>query len=224
MKTFDEQYSYMFSKDYDPSKLGKVAFARWRKDPNSLLFSLSRYKFVSKLLEGRNKILEVGCGDGWCSRVVAKKVKDLTLSDYDPQFVKEASQVNNDLKNIEFLINDFTKDHIKGEGYDGFYCLDVLEHISKEKEDMFIKNIIKSCKNNAIFIFGMPTIESQKLIRPENKDPGHINCKTKNELKKNLELNFEIVTTFSMNDELIHTGNGDMAYYIFGLCCMPKKF
>ena len=222
MKTLDEQYSYMFDKDYDPSKLGKVAYARWRKDPNSLLFSLSRYKFVSKLLEGRHKILEAGCGDGWCARVVAKKIKNLTLSDYDPQFVEEATQVNSDLKNIDFIINDFTKNQIAGNDYDGFYSLDVLEHIAKEKESKFIKNIIKSCRKNAIFIFGMPSIESQKLISPENRDPGHINCKTKDELKKSLELNFEIVITLSMNDELIHTGNGAMAYYIFGICCMPK--
>lgn len=224
MKTLDEQYSYMFDENYEPSKLGKVAFSRWRKDPNSLLFSLSRYKFVSKFLEGKNNILEVGCGDGWCSRVVAKKFKSLTLSDYDPQFVKEATQVNSDLKNIEFKINDFTKGHIIGNEYDGFYCLDVLEHIAKEKENEFIKNIIKSCRKNAIFIFGMPTKESQKLIKPENRDPGHINCKTKDELKKSLELSFEIVFTLSMNDELIHTGNGNMAYYIFGICCMPKYF
>lgn len=222
MKTQDEQYSYMFSDDYKPTKLGKVAYSRWRKDPNSLLYSLSRYKFVAKLLQGRKNILEAGCGDGWCSRVVAQSSYKLTLSDYDPIFVKEASEINSDLENVEYIVNDFIKTNIKDKKFDGFYCLDVLEHINKEQEDIFIKNIIKSCETNSIFIFGMPTLESQKLINPKNRDPGHINCKTKNELKKDLEKNFEIVLTLSMNDELIHTGNGNMAYYIFGICCIPK--
>ena len=32
----------------------------WINDPKHVLFTLSRYKFVSKLLEGYNKVLEVG--------------------------------------------------------------------------------------------------------------------------------------------------------------------
>ena len=48
---------------------------RWREDPRGLLFSLSRYKFVSKILEGKNDVLEIGCGDGWFSRIVKQTVK-----------------------------------------------------------------------------------------------------------------------------------------------------
>ena len=48
----------------------------WTVDPKCLLFSLSRYKFVSKLLSGETNVLEVGCGDGFYSRIVAQTVKN----------------------------------------------------------------------------------------------------------------------------------------------------
>lgn len=222
-KTLDEQYSYMFNENYIPSTLGKVAYARWTKDPKTLLFSLSRYKFVSKIMEGRNNLLEAGCGDGWCSGLVAKSVRKLTLTDYDSNFVKEASKTNKNAKNISYKVVDFINQTIEEEIYDGFYCLDVLEHIDKKYESKFIANVIASCKRNSIFVFGMPSIESQSLIQIQNRDPGHINCKTKTELKKSMEEFFEVVITFSMNDEIVHTGHGSMAYYIFAICSMPKS-
>ena len=41
--------------------------------------------------------------------------------------------------------------------------------------------------------------------------------------KSLMEDYFEVVITFSMNDEIVHTGNGAMAYYIFAVCAMPKE-
>ena len=37
----------------------------WRNDPKHLSFTLARYKFCAKLLDGKNTALEVGCGDGF---------------------------------------------------------------------------------------------------------------------------------------------------------------
>ena len=71
-------------------KLGLMSGKRWREDPKGLLFSLSRYKFVSKLLNGKNEVLEIGCGDGWYSRIVKQSVKNLTISDVDEVFLNSA--------------------------------------------------------------------------------------------------------------------------------------
>lgn len=54
----------------------------WRHDAKHFMFSLSRYKFVSKMLEGYDSVLEIGAGDGFKSRIVSQSVKNLTLSDY----------------------------------------------------------------------------------------------------------------------------------------------
>jgi len=200
--------------------LGMVASSTWIKDPRRLLFSLARYKFAAKMLDGKEKVVEAGCGDGWCSKLVASTVKSLTLSDYDNRFVDEAAEANRRVRNIRCVQHDFTSGSMEGD-YDGFYCLDVLEHIPKQDEWSFINNAVQSCVEDAVFIFGMPSLESQAILPSERRDPGHVNCKSKNELKQAMKSHFKNVLMFSMNDELIHTGHEAMSHYIVALCVSP---
>ena len=44
---------------------------------------LSRYKFVSKMLFDFKRVAEVGCGDGFGSRVVSDSVENLDCYDFD---------------------------------------------------------------------------------------------------------------------------------------------
>lgn len=66
------------------ARLGLMNNQVWHEDPRRLLFTISRYKFVSKMLSGCRNVLEVGCGDGFCARVVKQEVERLTISDFDP--------------------------------------------------------------------------------------------------------------------------------------------
>lgn len=61
--------------------LGKHLSESWMKDPKHLGFTLSRYKFVSKMFADYDKVLEVGAGDGFGSRIVKDAVKKLDLTD-----------------------------------------------------------------------------------------------------------------------------------------------
>src|SRR5262249_30508557 len=72
------------------SRLGLRANAAWHADPKRLGIVLSRYKFVAKMLSGKTRVLEVGCGDGWASRVVKQEVETLVGVDFDPVFVEDA--------------------------------------------------------------------------------------------------------------------------------------
>ena len=50
-------------------RLGLMANRSWNQDPRRTLFTMARYKFVSKMLEGRQRVLEVGCADAFCTRL-----------------------------------------------------------------------------------------------------------------------------------------------------------
>ena len=50
-------------------------------DPKRLTFTLARYKFVAKMLAGYGHVLEVGCGDGFATRIVVQDVGALTAVD-----------------------------------------------------------------------------------------------------------------------------------------------
>lgn len=194
----------------------------WEDDPRRFLFMLSRYKFVSKMLSGFNDVLEVGCGDGFASRIISQEVNSLTLSDFDPIFLEDITSRNRSTKwKQKTICNDFVKHSLKNT-FDGIYSLDVLEHININHEKKFVSNIVSSLNDNGVLIFGMPTLESQTYASEISKI-GHVNCKTAPDLKKLMLNYFNTVFIFSMNDEVVHTGFHKMAHYIFAVCSNKKR-
>jgi 2-polyprenyl-3-methyl-5-hydroxy-6-metoxy-1,4-benzoquinol methylase len=189
---------------------------KWFNDPRQFFFSLSRYKFVSKILEGKKNVLEVGCSDGFNSRIVKQTVGCLDICDVEPKLLENARSILNSRWKMNIFYHDFEKKKIKKK-YDAIYLLDVLEHINKNKEFKFIKNIIASLEDNGVTIVGIPSLEFQKFSRPI-KISGHVNCKSGTDLKKLLEKFFYNVIIFSMNDETVHTGFDKMACYLFAVC------
>ena len=98
-------------------------------DPARFSFSLSRYKFVAKMFEGFNEVLEVGAGDGFKSTIVGQFCKNLTLSDLELENQKEYDRTK--VKKFKFILNDFTKKSLKKK-YDGIYLFHIKEKITKK--------------------------------------------------------------------------------------------
>ena len=199
-------------------RLGKRTSMAYESDPIRLVFTLSRYKFVAKMFEGFNTVLEVGSGDGFKSPIIKQFCKKLTLTDIEEK--NKDDFYNNRFQNTKFIIHDFTQKKLK-QKFDGIYSLDVLEHISKKKEKIFIRNIKSSLNENGVLIIGMPSLESQKYASKWSK-VGHINCKSKKDFKNFLSIFFNNVFMFSMNDEIVHTGYDAMSHYLIGIACNKK--
>jgi len=190
----------------------------WKHDAKHLCISLSRYKFVSKMFEGYDSVLEIGAGDGFKSRIVSQSVKNLTLLDHT-NIYKQNYNITSEKKG-EYIIHNFLEKTLNKK-YQGIYALDVIEHIDKKNENKFITNILHSLKKRGTLILGCPSIESQKYASKISK-LGHVNCKNKTELRKKMLNYFNFVFSFSMNDEVLHTGFDKMSHYIFALCCGKK--
>ena len=101
--------------------------------------------------------------------------------------------------------------------FDGIYSLDMLEHINKNKENQYLKNIKNLMTKDGVFIVGMPSIESQVYASIQNRQQ-HINCKNLYQLQNLCKKHFNVCLPFSMNDEVIHTGYDKMSQYIFIVC------
>ena len=202
-------------------KLGLTSGHTYRHDPRRLTFLLSRYKFVSKMLDGYANVLEVGCGDGFGGTLVADTVEHLVGMDFDPLFIENATNLRTESDNRSFIFHDILEAPLKNR-FDAAYSLDVLEHISKEEESLFMENILGSLDDNGTLIIGMPSLESQDYASIQSKI-GHINCKSGDELKTFCKNYFHNVFIFSMNDEVVHTGFTPMAHYLLALCTNPTK-
>jgi 2-polyprenyl-3-methyl-5-hydroxy-6-metoxy-1,4-benzoquinol methylase len=220
--TKESQYNYMLDlMQMKKRQFGLVGNAILNDDPKRLVFLLSRYKFVSKLFENFDHVLEIGCGDGTGSIIVKQAVKNLTAVDFDPIFIENAMERQDEKWPINFQVHDIMQDSLPNK-FDGIFALDVLEHIPKDVEDLFIKNSLKSLKDTGVCIFGMPSIQSQLYASKASKE-GHVNCKSGDELKTTLKKYFHNVFIFSMNDEVVHTGFTPMAQYLFAVCTNLKE-
>ena len=202
-------------------RLGFMTNQVWHDDPRRLAITLARYKFVAKMLHGRESAVEVGCGDAFCSRVVAQEVEALTVTDIDPVFIDDINARMNASWPMRAEVHDMMAAPHPGR-FEAAYSLDVLEHIPAEDEARFLANITASLTDDGVLIVGMPSLNSQDYASPQSK-AGHINCKQGGDLKAVLEGFFANVFVFSMNDEVVHTGYWPMAHYYLALCCGPKR-
>lgn len=196
--------------------LGLTTSAIWHEDPRRLLFLLSRYKFVAKMLSGKEKVLEVGCGDAFAARLLLQEVHSLSTIDFDPIFVQDAQQRMEGQWGFECREHDIITGPLL-EKFDAAYSLDVIEHIFPADEHRFLSNIVHSLRPNGVLIIGTPSLQSQPYASLTSK-AGHVNCKDYQQLKALLTPYFGNVFIFSMNDEVLHTGFYPMAHYLLALC------
>lgn len=220
--TIEPQYNMQLEEAEEKgfAVLGLTTSHTYRNDPRRLLFLLSRYKFVSKMFSGFDYVLEIGCGDGFGTQIVAQEVGQIDALDFDKIFINNCHQLRDNQK-VHFYVHNILSEPFKEDAYRGIYTLDVLEHIEPKDEHIFIQNSVKALKHDGVLIIGMPSIESQTYASPQSKK-GHINCKNGYELKQLLEQYFHNVFLFSMNDEIIHTGFTKMAHYVIVLCSYKK--
>lgn len=118
---------------------------------------------------------------------------------------------------LDCFVHDLLDGPVPGE-FDAIYSLDVLEHISPDREAEFLQNALASLKPTGVMIVGMPSLESQVYASPQSK-AGHVNCKSGKDFKDLMRRYFDQVFLFSMNDEVVHTGFYPMAHYLIALCC-----
>jgi 2-polyprenyl-3-methyl-5-hydroxy-6-metoxy-1,4-benzoquinol methylase len=197
--------------------LGLMTNQVYHDDPRRLAILLARYKFVAKMLSGKEFVAEIGCGDAFGTRLVMQEVNKVVGYDFDPVFIQDIRARQDPRWPLETHVHDIVFDTLPHK-HDGIYSLDVIEHVARADEHAFLSNLRGSLTDNGVLIIGTPSLESQNYASPQSVF-GHINCKSGVELKVLLEKYFEHVFLFSMNDEVVHTGFYPMAHYLLAICC-----
>ena len=214
----DHEPQYDNALELENKPIGSSANFTFHTDPKRLTFTLARYKFVAKMFSGFEKVLEVGCGDAWASRIVKQEVKRLVASDMDEKWIEDATIHRHPDWPISFVVHNMLRTPFDG-GFDGIFSLDVIEHVALEHERTFVGNMVDSlCGEEGVLIVGTPSIHSQPYASPVSK-AGHINCKDAPGWKELFKEYFYNVFIFSMNDEVVHTGFEKMANYYLIMCC-----
>lgn len=200
-------------------QLGKSTSRTLNEDPKLLLFTLSRYKFVSKVLSGKSEVLEIGCQEGWGIPIVSKVVGRIYAIDFYAPFI-DSCRRRIAINNVEFQVYDILNGPIK-KNFDGIYALDVLEHIEPEFENKFMENVVGSMHQSGVAVLGMPSLESQ-IYASKRSQTGHVNCKSGEEFRELISRFFEFSLVLSFNDETLHTGYFPMSHYLMAIGAVPR--
>lgn len=195
-----------FKDDVHDEHFGLMSSFRWNFEPRGILFMLSRYKFVMRMLDGYDNVLEVGCGDGFGARLVKTAVNRLTGIDIDPMMIESAKACHGKF-GIEFKCTS------EIEYADAIYSLDVMEHIEHEASKLWLHTL---ADHAPVVIIGLPSLEAQPYASQLSRE-NHINCMSGADFKAFMKKYFSHVFMFGMNDETLHTGNYNMCHYNFAM-------
>jgi trans-aconitate 2-methyltransferase len=130
---------------------------------NERIYSL--YKRLIKLgLNSNSSVLELGCGIGLLSNLLAKKTKNGLVESVDisPESIQIARQRAN-AKNLVFHVHDIVSFHPTIKNIDFITLFDVLEHIPIQKHHELFQNLSKYCGDNTRILINIPNPEYIKF-------------------------------------------------------------
>ena len=196
-------------------RLGKASAYSYVHDPKHLGFVLARYKFCAKMLQAKERVIEVGGGDGIGLAVVAEAVGHLTMVDWDETQLDDVKKRQAHLSNVSYLLHDMNQSAPPITA-DAAYMVDVIEHLEPKREADFMKNIIACLEPHGVLIMGTPNITAESYATAASRTC-HINLKSHDHLREMMAGYFHNVFLFGMNDEVLHTGYAPMCHYLWAI-------
>lgn len=142
----------------------------------SLKLNIRHYKVFRELcragLKRDHKVLEVGCGFGTVTSLLAPYLKrgKVLAVDISPNRVAMAQKNLGRYKNIEFLVSDMS-DFARDEKFDAVLMPDVLEHIPVEQHEALFKTFAAHLNPGGMVFVHIPhplSLDWARINRPES--------------------------------------------------------
>ncbi len=122
-------------------------------------------------LKSNSKVLEIGCGIGTVTQLIAEKLRDgkITAIDISPKSIEIAQNRLKHLTNVSFKAADITQTDIK-EKYDFILLPDVIEHIPIEQHPKLFKQLASLLSENGIIFIHIPNPDYLVWETKHNKE------------------------------------------------------
>lgn len=148
--------------------------------------ALARYQFALKYVRKGDKVLDVACGTGYGSSLLAQKGKVVGI-DINRDAIKYAKRK---YRRVSFLVADAQKLPFKDGEFDLAVSFEFIEHIKKPEK--LLHEVKRVLKRKGTFILSTPNKKFPKIV----ESPYHEKEYTYQELKKLLEEHFKKVTLY----------------------------
>ena len=137
---------------------GEVSNKLWREHIN-------RYSFASKLVQGK-ACLDVACGTGYGTALLAQKCDRVIGVDLSQQVLKYAKQ-HHGYNRVKFIEADARTLPFRGETFDCIISFETIEHI--EMPTRFLAECRRVLRNGGLFICSTPN----RLVYSPNAGSGN---------------------------------------------------
>ncbi|HSF54375.1 MAG TPA: class I SAM-dependent methyltransferase [Algoriphagus sp.] len=109
-------------------------------------------------LQANHRILEVGCGIGTVSHLLATQVPngEVLAVDISPESIEKAKVLWKSQRNLSFEVSDMSDFEKKGKTFDFFVFPDVLEHIPVDQHFRLFQNISKHAHPDSVIFIHIP--------------------------------------------------------------------
>ena len=160
-----------------PGKSGNVAEAEHS----------ARYEFARKYVKDR-KVLDVGCGVGYGSALLASIAKEVIGIDISNEAIDYAKQ-NYLRENVRFHVGDATDlDFLKDEQFDVIASFEVIEHVPNYFQ--YLSEVQRLLKDDGIFIISTPNKKYHSPSSEKPLNPFHVTEFWLDDFKELLKKNF----------------------------------
>ena len=187
--------------------------------PRRLLHCMAYYKFASKLIGSGKRVLDVGCGEGIGTWMLAVENGFAHGVDLDADAIACAQHNFGHDARIRFSCEDFFEMPLQEWG--ALVNFDVIEHILPANVPAFWGKIVENLAHDGIAVIGTPNITSDQYANPITR-AGHVNLYSGERLQAEMSQHFHHVFLFAANDEVVHTGFLPMAHYLIAVGCRKK--
>jgi hypothetical protein len=138
----------------------------WQDEEAQLASHLARYRFIAGVLGGRHDVAEYGCANPAGTRLVLQQSRKLTLFEPRPLVVIDLQWRFQDDR-FKVQLHDVVAEPLPRQ-VDSAYCVDFLQYISRDEEDIFVRNLRDSLSRDSDFLLiGSPSYGARANNSPD---------------------------------------------------------
>ncbi|EIJ81332.1 putative glycosyltransferase [Bacillus methanolicus PB1] len=169
--------------------------------PETEIRHLQRYYSVLNLVK-ENVVLDIACGEGYGSDLIANHAKFVYGIDIDQETVEHAS---NKYKrdNLQFKNASVVKIPLKDHSLDVVVSFETIEHVNEHEQHLFLKEVKRLLKNDGIFIISTPDKRMYSDI-PNYKNPFHVKEFYEDEFLNFLKTYFSYVDLYYQKNQMTY--------------------
>jgi SAM-dependent methyltransferase len=154
---------------YVPGIAGEIAYEHWH-----------RYAFVRRLASGR-RVLDVACGEGYGSALLAQAAAQVTGVDIDQSAIAHAQASYGTRSNLRYLHGSATKLPLADASVDLVVSFETIEHLPRDEQPRMLAELARVCAPGGIAVLSAPNPVEYSQARGYS-NPFHLHEPSREEL------------------------------------------